>query len=353
MTKSAITIPQATLNAITDPVFLLDAEQSVLLANDAVKALFGANVEGVSFVRTLRHPEALACIDRVLAGASDAEAIITLSSPVETMFRVRAVGLAPSAPSEPRIVLTLKDVSDIHDAEQMRSDFIANLSHELKSPLTALTGFIETIRGPARDDADARDRFLGVMSREADRMNRLINDLLSLSKVEVKKRIKPSEAVDVIDILENVINTLSVQAQFKDKAVTLNIQTDERSLLGDHDELVQVFHNLIENALKYSAPEGAVRVKVEAPVKRAGIRGAAMCVTIEDEGPGIPSSHIPRLTERFYRVDDDRSRAKGGTGLGLAIVKHIVNRHRGRLQIRSETGVGSSFAVVLPLESGT
>ena len=220
----------------------------------------------------------------------------------------------------------------------------------LKLPLTALTGFIETIRGPARDDADARDRFLGVMSREADRMNRLINDLLSLSKVEVKKRIKPSEAVDMIDIVENVVQTLTAQAQFQDKAIQLDVQTTERSLLGDYDELVQVFHNLIENALKYSAPEGAVRITIEAPIKKAGIRGNAMSITVDDEGPGIPQSHIPRLTERFYRVDDDRSRAKGGTGLGLAIVKHIVNRHRGRLQIRSEAGEGSSFTVILPLE---
>lgn len=338
------------LNAFTDPVFLLKGDQSIIIANDAAEMLFGEALTGASIVRAIRHPDALMCVDRVLAGASEAEATITLSAPVETMYRVRAKGLAPSSPSEPRIVLTLKDISDIHDAEQMRSDFIANLSHELKSPLTALIGFIETIRGPARDDAQARDRFLDVMSREADRMNRLINDLLSLSKVEVKKRIKPSESVDVIDILENVINTLSVQEQFRGKAVALDIQTDERSLLGDHDELVQVFHNLIENALKYSAPDGAVNIQVEAPIKKAGVRGAAMSIVVKDEGPGIERSHIPRLTERFYRVDDDRSREKGGTGLGLAIVKHIVNRHRGRLMIQSEKDVGSTFSVILPLQ---
>lgn len=342
---------RAVLNALTDPIFLLKSDQSILLANDAAETLFGEGLAGLSFVRAVRHPDALACIDRVLAGAKEAEARVTLSRPVETMYRVCAKGLAPKHPHDPRMVVTMKDVSDIYDAEQMRSDFIANLSHELKSPLTALTGFIETIRGPARDDAAARDRFLDVMSREADRMNRLINDLLSLSKVEVKKRIKPSGVVDIINILEKVIHTLSAQQQFASKTIDLNILTKERTLLGEHDELVQVFHNLIENALKYSAADGAVRISIEAPVQRPAMRGAAMSIAIHDEGPGIKRAHIPRLTERFYRVDDARSRDKGGTGLGLAIVKHIVNRHRGRLRIRSEVGVGSTFEVILPLDS--
>ena len=150
------------------------------------------------------------------------------------------------------------------------------------------------------------------MSREAGRMNRLINDLLSLSKVEVKKRIRPSAPVDIVDIVDSVVHTLSAQASYDDKAIALDIQTEERNLLGDYDELVQVFHNLIENALKYSAAQSAVRIIIQAPVQKAGIRGAAMSISVTDEGAGIPKAHIPRLTERFYRVDDDRSRAKGG-----------------------------------------
>lgn len=341
-------MPVDIIDALVEPVFLIGGDRNVQAANHAARRLFGESIVGASLVRTIRHPEALQCVDAVLKGAETSEADITIARPIETIFRVRAVRLNPSQADQPQLIVTLNDISHIHDAEQMRSDFVANLSHELKSPLTALSGFIETLRGPARDDAQARDRFLDVMGREAERMNRLINDLLSLSKVEVKKRIQPDQSVEVVGLVNNVIHTLSAHPAYAALQVQLETPLTTAIVAGDADELVQVFHNLIENGLKYGASDQPVMVRMHIVPKSAGLKGPVLAITVEDKGAGIARAHIPRLTERFYRVDDHRSREKGGTGLGLAIVKHIVHRHRGRLKIDSVVGKGSAFTVLLP-----
>lgn len=230
----------------------------------------------------------------------------------------------------------------------MRSDFVANVSHELRTPLTALTGFIETLRGPARDDAEARDRFLGIMEVEGKRMNRLVADLLSLSRVEDMARIRPSDSVDIYAVLNSVRNALSQTAEARGVTLSIDAQLEPPVLLaGDLDQLAQVFTNLIENAIKYGRRDGAVVVSVSRMAMFPAFKGPAICVAVQDDGPGIPAHHLSRLTERFYRVDNHRSRELGGTGLGLAIVKHIINRHRGRLRIESEVGQGSTFSVLL------
>lgn len=344
-------MPVDIIDALVEPVFLIGRDRNIQAANQAARRLFGEALLGFGLVRAIRHPEALQCVDAVLNGAATSEVEITIARPIETIFRVRAVRLQPSEADQPQVIVTLNDVSHIHDAEQMRSDFVANLSHELKSPLTALAGFIETLKGPARDDAEARDRFLAVMAKEAERMNRLINDLLSLSKVEVKKRIQPNHSVEMVGLVKNVIQMLTMHPAHKGRIVRLETTLVKSVVAGDADELVQVFHNLIENALKYGAPDQPVSVHMAILAQSVGLKGAALAITVEDQGAGIARLHIPRLTERFYRVDDDRSRAKGGTGLGLAIVKHIVHRHRGRLKIESVIGQGSRFTVLLPSQS--
>ena len=227
----------------------------------------------------------------------------------------------------------------------MRRDFVANVSHELRTPLTALSGFIETLGGAARDDAAARDRFLAIMAREAGRMNRLVQDLLHLSRVEAAERVRPTTRIDLQKVLATTLGSLRPLAD--DAGVRLEVEgeTGPLPLLADQDQMIQVLSNLIENAVKYGGAGGVVTLRL---TRDALPGGPAIRVDVIDRGEGIDPVHLPRLTERFYRVDGHRSREKGGTGLGLAIVKHIVNRHRGRLRIDSTVGKGSVFSVLLP-----
>ena len=329
----------------------------MLAANAAGEATFGAAALGRDFVWHVRHPDCLRLIDDVRTGAPRADGEIDLTAPVSGTFLVTASQVSldePQSrhPSAPRVVVSFADISPIRDVEQMRSDFVANVSHELRSPLTALAGFIETLRGPARNDSAATERFLGLMDNEAQRMKRLIADLLSLSKVENRVRIRPRSTVDLLAVVERVISTLSHQAEKDGVKLALSTARDAPpgllSVIGDGDELIQVFQNLIENAIKYGGANKRVEISLTRLSSAGGMPSGAIKVSVRDNGPGIAKNHIARLTERFYRVDTGRSRDKGGTGLGLAIVKHIVQRHRGRLLIESTPGEGSTFAVLLP-----
>ena len=245
------------------------------------------------------------------------------------------------------ILLVFHDLTPVHRAEIMRADFIANASHELRTPLAALSGFIDTLLGSARDDADARERFLAIMKTQANRMARLIDDLLSLSRVELTEHMHPETPVDLVPIVRQVVDGLQTLAQ--DRSVEIRIAHPAAPVMvaGDRDELTRVFENLIENALKYGA--NGKRVEIGFSETRSPDAAAEILTTVRDYGPGIAAEHIPRLTERFYRVDVSQSRAEGGTGLGLALVKHILNRHRGKLSIESEAGKGATFTVRLPL----
>jgi len=245
-----------------------------------------------------------------------------------------------------RLMLT-REITAVELAEAMRRDFVANVSHELRSPLTALTGFIETLRGAARDDAAARERFLAIMEREAGRMNRLVRDLLHLSRVEAEERVRPTTRIALVDVLKAPMASLRPLAEASGVRLVLEGEEVPSTLPGDADQLVQVFQNLIENAVKYGGAGGVVTVRLS-PDRLP--KAAAVRVDVIDRGEGIDEVHLPRLTERFYRVDSHRAREKGGTGLGLAIVKHIIQRHRGRLHVQSRKGEGSTFSVILPLE---
>jgi len=231
----------------------------------------------------------------------------------------------------------------------MRADFVANVSHELRSPLSALSGFIETLQTSAQDDPAAQERFLTIMNGEAGRMARLIDDLLSLSRIEVNEHIRPTARVSLANIISGVVDSVHIKAEKKGMSLDVDLPRDMADVLGDEDELREVFQNLVDNAVKYGAPETVVHISactLDAFIE-TGTPGVE--ITIADHGEGIDAEHLPRLTERFYRIDKGRSRSMGGTGLGLAIVKHIVNRHRGRLHVTSVLGEGSAFHVQLPI----
>lgn len=347
---------QLALNAVQEAVFILNVNRYVIFANKVATLLFGKQTIGKDFVQVIRHPACIKAIDETLAGGTSTSTTISIDMPIKITFQVH-VNLITKIENfsfddqNNQVLVSLKDVSDLHEAEKMRTDFVANVSHELRSPLTALAGFIETLRGPAKDDTKARERFLGLMSHEAARMVNMISDLLSLSKVEAQSRTHPNGHTNIAALLKRIKTTLSEQAAIETKTVNLQILSASTSVEGNEEELTKVFQNLVENAIKYGGADTIVNIKVDERNDVAGIIGPVMLIEISDQGEGIPKHHIARLTERFYRVDTHRSRDKGGTGLGLAIVKHIINHHRGRLQIKSEVGVGSTFSVFLPVGS--
>lgn len=322
------------------PAMLVLREDRVEAANGPLLALLGDTVLGRNPAMAVRAPSVLEAIGAATrqGGVHDARMILRRDGQ-EQVFQVTV-----SDQGEGLVLCVFRDVSEEEMAGAMRRDFVANVSHELRTPLTALMGFIETLKNAARDDPKARDMFLGIMETEAGRMNRLVRDLLQLSRVEAEERVRPRDLVELKPLLQGVIGSLRGMAERNGDRVELS--GDPVTLPGDGDQLTQVFTNLIENALKYGKEGQVVRVTLS---PEDTVRGPAVRVEVADEGEGIDPVHIPRLTERFYRVDTHRSREMGGTGLGLAIVKHIVSRHRGWLRIESEPGAGSRFSVVLPL----
>ena len=346
-------VPQAFLECLPDPVILLNGAREIIAVNAPARDVLGIELLGRDLALSLRHPDVLAAVEAVLSGVFSVEQEVSLPVPLARTFVLHAADLPASHdPREPRVVLVLRDETRAKRAEQSRADFVANASHELRSPLAALIGFIETLRGPASDDAAARERFLGIMQAEAQRLARLVEDLLSLSRVEINEHVAPRDGVDLREVLGAVAETLTVRAEQRQMKIARDLPDDLPAVLGDADQLTQVFHNLVANAVEYARPGTQVRITARAIDRLPGTQSAGVSVAVADRGEGIAAIHLPRLTERFYRADEGRSRRLGGTGLGLAIVKHIVNRHRGRLTIESEVGVGSTFTVGLPAAPG-
>ena len=362
--RSGVGENKGVFDSLPDPLILLDGRRRVTFGNMAARQLLGTIAVGADLAVALRDPAVLEAVDGVLEDGTGRQAEFHAVQPSERHFAVRIEKLRLPPPTDERpnpapggaiCVLVMVDVSAIKRIEQMRSDFIANASHELRTPLSSLIGFIETLQGPARDDAPAREQFLKLMHEQAQRMARLVRDLLSLSIIEMSEHKPPAGHVDVPAMLQTVVAILQLQARAKGMTVKIAVEGEVPSVPGDSDQLAQLFQNLIDNAIKYGVANSDVTVRVW-PTKGAAssdlaIPAAALAIAVSDKGEGIAQEHLSRLTERFYRVDTARSRAVGGTGLGLAIVKHIVARHRGQLRIDSEPGQGSRFTVFLPLEA--
>lgn len=334
------------IDALPEAVLIIDITDRIIALNSPAQTLFPALQCNDPLTWSLRAPEVLDAIARA-RNTGQAERVTWLERvPVERFFEVN-VALVEGKDADPALVVSLRDLSEGRRVERMRADFIANASHELRTPLASLLGFIETLQGPAKDDVGARVKFLGIMQEQAQRMARLIDDLLSLSRIEQNLHLTPRTSTDLVAILRHIVDTLAPMAQKNN--VTLKLIAPEQIMtLGDRDELLQVAENLIGNAIKYGVCDTSAQP--QAVTITLSVQKGHCLLSVRDYGPGIAKEHLPRLTERFYRVDAGQSRAKGGTGLGLAIVKHIVARHRGRLTIDSAPGQGANFTISLPMQ---
>jgi two-component system, OmpR family, phosphate regulon sensor histidine kinase PhoR len=323
--------------ALPDPVLILDRDGMVIKTNTHAEAMLETRLRGLHISQAIRAPAVLEAVSLALTDRVSQQVDYEVRGVIARHFEVF---ISPMGQGHgPALLLMLKDLTREQQIERMRADFVANASHELRTPLASLSGFIETLKGAARSDEKSRDTFLNLMRGQAERMKRLIDDLLSLSRIEMNAHQRPSAKIDLADIARHVCDSLRPMAQ--EDNIELNVKLAEPLMVnGERDELVQVMVNLVENAIKYSNPNS--------PVEIEGARlGDKVSLSVIDHGRGIAEEHIPRLTERFYRINVQESRSRGGTGLGLAIVKHILMRHRGRLVVSSVVGQGSRFTVQL------
>jgi two-component system phosphate regulon sensor histidine kinase PhoR len=330
-----------TVEGIPDPSFVIDANGNVRYANKGAAELFPATRPGDPFTNTFRRPEFAGAVDEAAAGQA---ASVEFREPgAAASYLARLSPLRSPAGGVSFILVTFDDVSDRLAVARMRADFVANASHELRTPLASLTGFIETLLGPARNDPAATDRFLRIMLEQASRMRRLIDDLLSLSRAEMRAHNRPTGSVDLVRVVGQAADAMRPLATEQGVDLAIEVPREPIAVTGDHDELAQVLQNLLENAIRYGGSGGRVDMRLE---RKSPSR---IAVHVQDYGPGIAAEHIPRLTERFYRVDVGASRDMKGTGLGLAIVRHILTRHGGELRVKSEPGKGARFTFELPL----
>ncbi|MCF8506501.1 MAG: ATPase [Caulobacter sp.] len=367
------------LDELEDPVMVIEAGgpgepagHRLVFANAPARSLFRVQRQDARLITVIRNPQVIELVDEALIGGIAGHVAFEPAGAHDRVWTATARPLARQEARPALALLVLRDQTDLRRAERMRADFLANASHELRTPLASLTGFIETLRGPARDDTEARDRFLGIMQVQAERMARLIDDLMSLSRIELNEHIAPQGRVDLALAVTDVADAMT--PVLRDKAVRVDWTAPAPGAAiveGDRDQIIQVIQNLIDNGVKYSPRGGVIRVEILAPVagdpppvRDPEAAGLALLtpehrpgelyalLRISDSGPGMPRDALPRLTERFYRVEGQKSGDRSGTGLGLAIVKHIVNRHRGGVSVESIEGRGATFSIWLPLAAG-
>jgi two-component system, OmpR family, phosphate regulon sensor histidine kinase PhoR len=339
----------AVVAGMPDPAVLLDRAGRVIALNAAAAQLAPALRKNELAQFALRSPEIITALREAIATTESRRATYLDHVPVDRWMELIVTPVpVPTlfGGTDKCMLMTFHDQTPLRRVEEMRADFVANASHELRTPLAALSGFIDTLQGPAKDDAKARERFLGIMHTQATRMARLIDDLLSLSRVELSAHVRPDTLVDIVPIIRQVADGLEPLARERQVVINIDLPEQPVSIAGDREELLRLFENLIENALKYGASGGKVIVSLHSAISSEEM--PEVRVMVRDFGPGIAPEHLPRLTERFYRVDVGDSRAQGGTGLGLSLVKHIVNRHRGRLLIESVLKNGATFTACFP-----
>ena len=331
---------------------VLDRDGRVVAFNEAATGIAPALSRGEPALIGLRMPELVDAVRRAARRREPQRVEFFERVPLDRWMEAFVTPVRFGAGGEQPVdllLMTFNDLTPLRRVEEMRADFIANASHELRTPLAALLGFIETLQGTAKDDSVARGKFLDIMQGQATRMARLIDDLLSLSRIELNAHLQPNTPVDLPPIVRQVVDGLQTLARDRGVDIKVTIPLDPLWVLGDRDELIRALENLVENALKYGAAGKRVDITVSRGQTRAGMPEGR--VAVRDYGPGIAPEHLPRLTERFYRVDVTDSRAQGGTGLGLALVKHVLNRHGGRLTIESTPGAGATFTIHLPLQT--
>lgn len=343
----------ALIDRLPEPLIAVNPSSHVAFLNRAAQELIGSDATGRPLSSAVRQPRILDAVSAALGGEETQIIEFTEPVPVERHYSVtvsRVENLASDAQQPALAVLILfHDITSIKRSEQMRADFVANASHELKTPLASLQGFLETLRGPARDDPEAQQRFLSIMEEQAHRMGNLVDDLLSLSKIELKEHMPPSESVILLDVINDVADSLAPLAEEAGATLDITAEEDLPHIKGDREELRYLVQNLVGNAINYGGTGKKIDIALTLRTDPSG--GDQLCLAVRDYGAGIDPQHLPRLTERFYRINVADSRARGGTGLGLAIVKHVANRHKGTLQIDSKPGEGSTFRVCLPISN--
>ncbi|WP_397400114.1 ATP-binding protein [Phenylobacterium sp.] len=360
---------QLILELLPEPVILVRGGEGeapeITYGNQAAREVFRIELEGAPLGAALRRPEVLEAIEEALEASTNAEVTFETIGVQPRFWRAFARTLEVEAGGDRLLVVVLRDETDARRTERMRADFLANASHELRTPLASLAGFVETLRTHAKEDPEAREKFLGIMAQQTTRMARLVDDLLSLSRIELNEHIAPSGRVDLSGAVQDVIDATRPLTAERGVIIAINVEGVARPVIGDRDQLVQVIQNLVDNAVRYTPRGGAVRVTLETAATLEAARGSSrtgaglsllspdvnegqsyVVLRVSDDGPGIPRQVLPRLSERFYRVEGQRS---GGTGLGLAIAKHVINRHRGGLTVESAEGEGSTFSVYLPV----
>ena len=355
--EQTLAAPQALLieqliNGMPAAAIVLDRDGRVIAFNAAATTIAPALSRGELALIALRMPELVDAVRRAAKRRERQRVEFFERVPLDRWLEAFVTPVRVANGGEgvvDLLLMTFNDLTPLRRVEEMRADFVANASHELRTPLAALLGFIETLQGTAKDDAPARFKFLAIMQAQATRMARLIDDLLSLSRIELNAHLQPNTAVDLVPIVRQVVDGLQTLARDRGVEINVTVPVDELMVLGDRDELIRALENLVENALKYGAGGKRVDITASSGQMRSGVSEAR--IAVRDYGPGIPSEHLPRLTERFYRVDVADSRAQGGTGLGLALVKHVLNRHAGRLTIESTLGAGATFTMHLPLHT--
>jgi two-component system phosphate regulon sensor histidine kinase PhoR len=338
---------RALIDTLPAPLMIITGTGRVAFANPAAHEALPRLQPGLHFANLIRAPAFVEAVSATLADGQERRFEFTTHQGRERFFEAR-VGHLPAGVAfgpEAQAIVQIEDRTETRRAERLRTDFIANASHELRTPLASIIGYIETLQNHARNDPKARETFLAIMAREAARMQRLVDDLMSLSRIELTEHLRPVEQWSLNRIAADSASALQPLAARQEVALEIDLPDEGGLVLGDRDQLAQVFGNLIDNAMKYGGAGSRVRVFAAAPSKAHPNR---VGVTVSDTGPGIPREHVHRLTERFYRVNASASRSRGGTGLGLAIVKHILNRHEGKLEIVSTPGRGSAFTVWLP-----
>lgn len=330
----------AIVDALADAALIVSELGEVLSSNAAADAFFEARAIGQHLTFALRAPIILQAVNQAILQAKTSRVEHTMRTPVLRTLDVQVSPLGNLDHNTRIALIVLRDLTREQQVERMRSDFVANASHELRTPLASLTGFIETLQGAAKNDVAAQKNFLNLMKTQADRMARLIDDLLSLSRIEITEHVQPTGTVDLVEVVRRAKDLLSIEARSAECEIRVDMAPTLK-VVGEEDQLSQVVHNLIENAIKYGRAGKFIDIEGSA-------QNGIVSLAVRDYGPGIAAQHVPRLTERFYRVNVQDSRTRGGTGLGLAISKHIINRHRGRLSIESVLGTGSNFSIHLP-----